>query len=108
MKFKELLDETPHVFIMNKDGEDIYIDFKREFGVKWIKVLLNIFKANKLKGKTLSKSDKEEITNNLKSDMFFKMALKTDYKQLDNKQQTQLKNTLPKAILEYVQLEDII
>ena len=106
MKFKELLDETPHVFIMNKDGEDVYIDFKREFGIRWIKVLLNIFKANKLHGKSISVKEKKEIIKNLKSDMFFKMALKTDYKELDSKEQLKLNNVLPKEILEHVQLKE--
>jgi len=106
MKFKELLDETPHVFIMNKDGEDVYIDFKREFGIQWIKVLLNIFKANKLHGKSISVKEKKEIIKNLKSDMFFKMALKADYKELNSKEQSKLKNVLPKEILEHVQLEE--
>ncbi len=87
MKFKTFcnrLNETPHVLIYG----DEYFDFRREDGNAWIQKLIDIFNQHRNRAK--------EITKNLLSDMFFKIAFRKDFENLPNEEKEKLKKALPK------------
>lgn len=86
MKFKtfyDKLNETPHVLLYG----DHFFDFRREEG-DWIAKLIDIYNQHKNKAK--------EITKNLLSDLFFKIAFKKDFDKLSDTEKEKLKKVLPK------------
>jgi hypothetical protein len=88
MRFKEFylksLNETPHALLFG----DEFFDFRREDSNKWLLKLVDLYKEHKAKAK--------EMTKNLLSDIFFKMAFKTDIKKLPKEDMEKLKKELPK------------
>lgn len=106
MKFNELINETPHIFLLKKNGEDIEYDFKREFGPEWVKDVIGFYKDKKISnatGKTtknwnLDDNDLKKLSKELENNPLFRIAFKIDYNSLDLKTQNELKKYLPKSL----------